>query len=104
MNSIQDDAKRDRKVVELRSSVVEGFSDAFLLIAMDLGVGTLNTPTGGNVLFEKMRETIREAKDDEISEFYRLGAQTSGPLNRQRGEPMQSYISRRKRWWTRMRV
>ena len=103
MNVILDAAERDQKLVAFRSSIVEGLSDEALLIAIDLGVGTLNTPTGVKQLVDKMRETIREAMDDEISELYRLGAQTSGPLRRQRGEPMQSYISRRKRWWTRIR-
>ena len=103
MNSIQDAQERDQKLVEFGSYIVEGLSDEALLIAIDLGVNTLNTPTGVKQLVDKMRESIREAKDDEISELYRLGAQTTGPLIRQRGEPMQSYISRRKRWWTRIR-
>ena len=46
-----------------------------------------------------MRSTIREPKDDEISELYRMGTMTTGPLCRQRGESMTSYISRRTRWW-----
>ena len=32
-----------------------------------------------------------------------MGAMTTGPLCRQRGEPMTSYISRRTRWWVRIK-
>ena len=70
MNSMQEEAERDQKFVEFGSSIVEGLSDEVLLIAMDLGVGALNTPTGLKLMVDKMRERIREAKDDEISEFY----------------------------------
>ena len=35
--------------------------------------------------------------------LYRLGTQIGGMLSRQAGEPMTSYLSRRRRWWRKMR-
>ena len=70
---------------------------------MDFGQDKLNLPDGVPNLIEIMRSTIRESKDDEISELYRMGAMTTDPLCRQRGELMTSYISRRTRLWVRIK-
>ena len=69
---------------------------------MNFGQGKLNRLYGIQDLVEIIRSTIRESKDDEISELYQMGAMATGPLCRQRGEPMTSYISRRSRWWVRI--
>ena len=70
---------------------------------MDFGQDRLNRPDGAQALVEIMRSTVRESKDDEISQLYQMGALTTGPLCRQRGEPMVSYISSRTRRWVRIK-
>ena len=70
---------------------------------MDFGQDKLNRPDEVPSLVEIMRSTIRESKDAEISELYRVGAMTTGPLCRLRGGPMTSYISRWLRWWVRIK-
>ena len=42
-------------------------------------------------------------QEQESKELYRLGTQIGGMLSRQAGEPMTSYLSRRKRWWKKMK-
>ena len=38
-------------------------------------------------------------QSQEASELFRVGQLRTGPLSRQQGESMLSYVSRRKRWW-----
>ena len=49
---------------------------------MDFGQDKLNRPDGVQNLVEIMLSTIRESKDDEISERYRMGTKTTGELFR----------------------
>ena len=46
INTIQDEAERDQKLVEFGSSIVEGVSNEALLIRMDVREWVLTTPTG----------------------------------------------------------
>ena len=70
---------------------------------MGFGQDKLNRPDGVQTLVEIMRSIIRKFKDDDISELYRMGALTPGPLCRQCGDTMTSHISRRTRWWVRIK-
>ena len=103
LNSVKDKDDKRQKLIEYGAQVIEGFSDNALLVAMDFGQDKLNRPDGVQNLVGIMRSTIRESKDDGTSELYRMGARTTGELRRQRGEPMTSYISRRTRWWVRIK-
>ena len=49
-------------------------------------------------MVEAVRERLFPLQEQETKELYRLGTQVSGVLSRQPGEPMISYIDRRKRW------
>ena len=70
---------------------------------MDMGHAVISVPGGIKKLLEALETDIRTNREAEGEAFYKLGGktQTHGRLSRQPGEPMTSYISRRKRWWRR---
>ena len=51
---------------------------------------------------EKLREVVFPRAQEEARELFRAG-QKQGVLSRQSGESMQSYVSRRRRWWKLLR-
>ena len=53
-------------------------------------------------VIEAVRKHIFPLTEQESKELYRLGTETGGLLSRQAGEPMVSYIARRKRWWKKL--
>ncbi|CAE7572904.1 unnamed protein product [Symbiodinium natans] len=55
------------------------------------------------LLIQKVKEHAFPVQGEEASELFRQGQLLTGPLSKQPGEPMLSYISRRKRWWTTLR-
>ena len=70
MNSVKDRDEQRQKLIEYGAHVIEGLSDNSLLVAMDFGQDKLNRPDGVQSSVEIMRSTIRESKDDEISELH----------------------------------
>ena len=103
LNSDKGKDDRRQKLIEYGAQVIEGLIGNALLVAMDFGQDRLARLDGVRALVEIMRSTIRESKDDEISELYRTDAMTTSLLCRQRGEPMTRYISRRTGWWFRIK-
>ena len=79
--------------------VVEGLRGEAAQVAMDIGMEELLRQDGMETLINTMRDHIFPKAQAEAKDLYRIGHKTKGPLSRQQGEPMTSYISRRRRWW-----
>ena len=74
-------------------------------IAMDFGIDLLLVKDGieKELMTRIMQHAFPKIKS-EAKELYRAGHQEGGILSRQRGEPVTSYIDRRRRWWTKLQV
>ena len=83
---------------ELVQKVLEG-GDAYL-VAQDLGVySKLMEDDGIDQLIMALKKMIFPLQALEAKELFRVGQQIAGPLARQTGGSVTSYISRRRRWW-----
>ena len=88
---------------ELVQKVLEGLRGDAILVAQDLGVSKLMEDDGIDQLFmalKKMIFPLHGAQEDDLSlqaleakELFRVGQQVAGPLTRQTGESVTSYIS-----------
>ena len=70
-----------------------------ILIARDIGLDRLCQPDGLEFLLERIKQHVFPLQSQDASELFRVGQLRTGPLSRQQGESMLSYVSRRKRWW-----
>ncbi|CAE7728714.1 RE1 [Symbiodinium sp. CCMP2592] len=88
--------------VEERSDLASKFLDSLrseaYIVAEDLGTDVLFSSQNIPKVIEAVRERLFPLAEQETKELYRLGTQVGGTLSRQPGEPMISYIDRRKRW------
>ena len=82
---------------------LEGLRGDAFLIARDIGLERLLKHDGIDLLIQKVKEQAFPLQGEEASELFRQGQLLTGPLSKQSGEPMLSYISRRKRWWVTLR-
>ena len=79
--------------------MIEGWRGEAILIARDIGLDRLCQPDGLEFLLERVKQHVFPLQSQEASELFRVGQLRTGPLSRQQGESMLSYVSRRKRWW-----
>ena len=84
---------------ELVQKVLEGLRGDAYLVAQDLGVSKLMEDDGIDQLIAALKKMIFPLQALEAKELFRVGQQMAGPLARQTGESVTSYISRRRRWW-----
>ena len=84
---------------ELVQKVLEGLRGDAYLVAQDLGVSKLMEDDGIDQLITALKKMIFPLQALEAKELFRVGQQVAGPLARQTGESVTSYISRRRRWW-----
>ena len=80
--------------------VLEGLRGEAFLIARDIGLERLCRNDGLEHLIEMVKQHAFPLRSQEASELFRQGQLRTGPLFRQSGEGMLSYVNRRKRWWT----
>ena len=87
------------------ASVIEGLRGEAADIAMDIGTDELmkEDHTGLTVLTEALRSHIFPKKEAEAKVLYKHGHKKKGILSRQPAEPIVSYVSRRRRWWTQLK-
>ena len=104
VEAVQDAEIKVQKQATLVSSVIDALSDDALKIAMDMSEEELAAATATQDLMNKIEDHTSRFKIDEARELHRAGTRTTGPLCRQNGEPMSSYISRRRRWYKRLRA
>ena len=83
---------------ELASKFLDSLRSEAYIIAEDLGTDILFSNDNIPKVVEAVRERLFPLAEQESKELYRLGTQVGGILSRQAGEPMVSYIDRRRRW------
>ena len=79
--------------------VLEGLRGDAYLAAQDLGAETLMRDGGIETLIATLKKIIFPLQSLEAKELFRVGQMQHGPLSRQTGESVTSFISRRRRWW-----
>ena len=79
--------------------MIEGLRGDAFSIARDLGLEVLSEPGGLVKLVGEIRSHVFPRAREEAKELFRAGQKQGGPLSRQPGEPMLSYVQRRRRWW-----
>ena len=88
---------------ELASKFLDSLRGDAYIAAEDLGAEVLGSQDNIPKIIEKVRSNLFPLQEQESKELYRLGTQIGGMLSRQAGEPMTSYLSRRRRWWRKMK-
>ena len=83
----------------LVNKVIEGLRGDAFSIARDLGLEVLSEPGGLVKLVGEIKSHVFPRAREEAKELFRAGQKQGGPLSRQPGEPMLSYVQRRRRWW-----
>ena len=83
---------------ELASKFLDSVRSEAYIIAEDLGTDILFSNDNIPKVVEAVKERLFPLAEQESKELYRLRTQVGGVLSRQAGEPMVSYIDRRKRW------
>ena len=94
MPTLADVSDADIDLSERFSKILEGLSEDAFSIARDVGLqrsDTADSPTSFSL------------SSEEASELFRQGQLITGPPVKQQGEPMLSYIARRKSWWSTLR-
>ncbi len=81
------------------SKIVEGLRGDAFDMAMDIGKAKLLTKDGVDELIKMIRSSLFPIEAQEAKVLFQAGQRPHGPMSRQNGESMVSYISRRKRWW-----
>ena len=83
----------------LVNKVIEGLRGDAFSIARDLGLEVLSESVGLVKLVGEIKSHVFPRAREEAKELFRAGQKQGGPLSRQPGEPMLSYVQRRRRWW-----
>ena len=78
------------------AKVVEGLRGEAMTVATTLGADTLLEEGGMTSLIDAMKQRIFLTARTEARELMQQGLQKGGVLSRQSGEPMASYIGRRR--------
>ena len=89
-----------QKLPALTAKVVDASRGEALSCAMDIGLAKLMEANGLDLLVQKVQERLFPQRTAEARELLKQGMRGGGPMSRVPGEPMTSYISRRRRWWT----
>ena len=84
----------------LTAKVVDALRGEALSCAMEIGLAKLVEANGLDLLVQKVQERLFPQRTAEARELLKQGMRIGGPVSRVPGEPMTSYISRRRRWWT----
>ena len=85
------------------AKVVDALRGEALSCAMEIGLAKLMEANGLDLLVQKVQERLFPQRTAEARELLKQGMRIGGPMSRVPGEPMTSYISRRRRWWTLVR-
>ena len=97
-NQTKDDEKKD-----LASKFLDSLRGKAYIAAEDLGTEILFNKDNIPKVIEAVRKNLFPLVEQESKELYRLGTQIGGILSRQAGESMTSYLSRRNRWWRKLK-
>ena len=103
-NGLPDDETGNAKKRELGGKAVEGLSDCALRAAMDLGPKAISTADGIPKLIAAVDTVVHPLRKEEAKALWKEGSKSDGPLTRQYGESMVSFVARRRRWWDKLRA
>ena len=92
----------DDGAVDTVLRVMEGLRGDAFQKAKDIGIATLSGPGGLRTLISEIKAMVFPLGTLEAQALFRSGQAIRGPLSRQDGESVVSYIGRRRRWWTLM--
>ena len=92
------DATEAKKLGPLGIRLVEGLRSQALHVAGEIPMDKLASADGPNILLEFLQKAFRPRRLQEARELYTAGAQQYGVLARQPGEPMPSFLLRRRTW------
>ena len=84
----------------LTANVVDALRGEALSCAMEIGLAKLMKAKGLDLLVQKVQERLFPQRTAEARELLKQVMRIGGPMSRVPGEPMKSYISLRRRWWT----
>lgn len=88
-----------KKLGPLGLRLVEGLRGQALKLAQHLKPEQLAASGGPELLLKQFTENLKPRASQEARELYSAGSKENGVLSRQAGEPMSSYVTRRKTWW-----
>ena len=103
VTTIKDEDLKSQKMASLITSLIDVLSDNALKIAMDMTEEELAADAAVQTLMDRIEANSARFKKDEARELHRAGSRTVAPMCRQTGESIISYISRRRRWYKRLR-
>ncbi len=89
-----------KKLGPLGLRLVEGLRGQAFRLAQQVDLSTLSSERGAEVLLKTFNDNLKPRKAQEARELYAAGSREGGLLSRQSGEPMSSYVSRRRAWWS----
>ena len=88
------------ELLALTAKVVDASRGEAVSCAMEIRLAKLMEANGLDLLVQKVQERLFPQRTAEARELLKQGMRNGGPVSRVPGEPMTSYISRRRRWWT----
>ena len=100
---IAKEAKMEKTEVDklgpLGLRLVEGLRGQAFRLAQQIEIAQLAASDGPKKLLQVFHDSLKPRKTQEARELYAAGSKEGGMLSRQHGEPMSSYIARRRAWW-----
>ena len=93
------DAGEVKKLGPLGLRLVEGLRGTALKMAQQIEPSKLATTEAPEILITLFEKNLRPRREQEARELYAIGSRDGGMMSRQRGEPVSSYVLRRKTWW-----
>ena len=94
-----DSKPKDEDKPEAMNKILRGLTGDASRIARDIGRQKLMSKEGMKLLVDELKAGAFPKARDDAKELYREGQKTHGILARQYSEPMNSYCTRRTRWW-----
>lgn len=94
---------KKKKWGPLAIRLIDGLRGPALQVARNLKIDKLEEADGGvQYLLSSLQAALQPRSKQEARELYQVGAQQGGVLSRQQGEPIPSYVLRRKAWYSMM--
>ena len=93
------DKEETKKYGPLGLRLIEGLRGTALRMAQSMESSVLASEKGPEELLRTFESALKPRREQEARELYAAGCRDGGMLSRQAGEPMSSYLLRRKTWW-----
>ena len=87
------------KLGPLGLRLIEGLSGTALRLAQTMSMEDLGKEDGANKLVDIFEKALRPKRMQQARELYQAGSSPHGLLSRQQGEPISTYVLRRRTWY-----